>query len=200
MEPIESFDYKHHRIDIYQDIETESGNPRECDNLGVMYCEHRRYTLGDMDTRGIYEVDAVREAIRELQDRGYSMDRLPRYLRWTIGASVVLPLYLFDHSGLSMTTCASEFAAWDAQRWDWGQVGIIFDSARTREMTGVRPSQVAEQLVSEVEQYNAYLHGYVYGYTVTNIATGIEVDSCWGYLVANDDDMEYMRDEARAAA
>ena len=200
MEPIESFDYKHHRIDIYQDIETESGNPRECDNLGVMYCEHRNYILGDMDTRGIYEVDAVREAIRELQDRGYSMDRLPRYLRWTIGASVVLPLYLFDHSGLSMTTCASEFAAWDAQRWDWGQVGIIFDSARTREMTGVRPSQVAEQLVSEVEQYNAYLHGYVYGYTVTNIATGIEVGSCWGYLVANDDDMGYMRDEARAAA
>jgi len=200
MEPLESFDYKHCRVDIYPDLDSECGNPREYDNLGVMYCEHRNYVLGDMDSKYTPEIDVVREAIRELQERGYGMDRLERYLRVALGATCVLPLYLFDHSGLSMTTCAAEFAVWDAQRWDWGQVGIICDSARTRELTGVEVADVEAQLVSEVAQYDAYLHGSVFGYTVTNIATGIEVGSCWGYLVVDEQDMEYLRSEARAAA
>ena len=201
MEPVESFDYKHHRVDIF--LDEDGGNPRDADNLGIMYCEHRSYVLGDMPdefARHIPEIDEIRSALREVQERGYSFDRLVRYLRWTIGATTILPLYLFDHSGLAMSTCAARFAAWDAQRWDWGQVGLICDSARTRELIGVEPAEVEAQLLSEVEQYDAYLHGQVYGYTVTNIASGIEVDSCWGFLVTDEKDMECMRDEARAAA
>ena len=198
MEPIESFDYKHHRIDIYQDTETESGNPRESDNLGVMYCEHRNYILGDTDAKYIPEVDVIRDAVQEIKNRGFNMNRLERYLRLVLGATVVLPLYLYDHSGLAMNT--GGFSMYDSAGWDWGMVGIICDSKRTLDYTGAPLDSIERQLENEVEQYNAYLHGYVYGYTVTNIATGIEVDSCWGYLVANDDDMEYMRDEARAAA
>ena len=197
---VESFDHNHCRIDIYQDDEGDWGNPREGDNLGIMYCEHRNYILGDMDSKYIPEIQFVKDARRELEDRGYDLSRLARYLRVALGASYVLPLYLFDHSGLAMTTCAAEFAAWDAQSWDWGQVGIIFDSARTREMTGVRPSQVAEQLVSEVTQYDAYLHGSVYGYSVTNIATGIMVGGCGGFLVVSDEDMDELRAEAKAEA
>jgi hypothetical protein len=202
MEPLESFDYKHCRVDIYPDLDSECGNPREYDNLGVMYCAHRNYELGDKVTRysSFPELEVIHETLLELEARGYALSRLKRYLRWAIGTTVLLPLYLFDHSGLSMTTNASEFAVWDAQRWDWGQVGFIFDSARTRELTGVDPEQVSEQLVSEVAQYDAYLHGSVFGYTVTNIATGIEVGSCWGYLVVDEKDMEYLRSEARAAA
>jgi hypothetical protein len=202
MEPVESFDYKHHRIDIYQDLDADCGNPRDADNLGVMYCEHRRYELGDMPyEKHVPEIGAIREAVQEIKRRGYNMDRLARYLRLTIGATVVLPLYLFDHSGLAMTTCAAKFAVWDSAGWDWGMVGIICDSARTRELIGATPEQVEGNLTSEVEEYDAYLHGSVYGYTVTHIPTGIQVDSCWGFLVVDEErDMEYIRDEARAAA
>lgn len=201
MEPIESFDYKHHRVDIFLDTEG-TGDPRDADNLGIMYCEHRRYTLGDTSPRfaPIPELEVIHETLLELQGRGYGLSRLARYLRVAIGASVVLPLYLFDHSGLAMTTSAAEFAVWDSQGWDWGQVGIICDSARTRELIGVDVEQVEEHLINEVAQYDAYLHGSVYGYTVTHIATGIQVDSCWGYLVVDDRDMEYIRSEAMAGA
>jgi len=201
MEPVESFDYKHHRIDIFLDIDPDFGNPRDADNLGIMYCEHKRYVLGDMPdefARHIPEIDEIRSALREVQERGYSFDRLERYLRWTIGTGTILPLFLYDHSGLAMNT--GGFSAFDSARWDWGQVGFICDSKRTREMTGAPLDSIESQLANEVLYYDAYLRGNCYGYTVTNIATGIEVDACWGFLVATDEDMEYIRDEARAAA
>jgi hypothetical protein len=200
MEPVESFDYKHHRVDIYYD-DTDCGNPRDADNLGIMYCEHRNYNLGDMPSQfssHIPEIDIIREAVREIKDRGYNMNRLERYLRLALGATVVLPLYLYDHSGLSMNT--GGFSMCDSHGWDWGMVGIICDSQRTLEYTGASLDSIKRQLENEVEQYNAYLHGSVYGYTVTNIATGIEVDACWGFLVVEEDDMEYMREMARDAA
>lgn len=206
MEPVESFDYKHHRVDIYQDIDSAAGNPREWDNLGIMFAEgNRRYELGDKAHAtskyyiGASDYALAKEAFETCLER-HGWDGIPvweRWLRMCLGTTVVLPLWLYDHSGLAMST--SDFPM-DSAHWDSGIVGFIFDTKKTRELLGVAPEQVAEQLVSEVAQYDAYLQGSVYGYTVTHIPTGIEVDSCWGYLVVDEKDMECLREDAKAAA
>ena len=86
-------------VKVMQDQDAES--PRTWGNCSVMACWHRRYNLGDVQPK---------------QDpEEWIKDNVPK-------GSVVLPLYLYDHSGISMST--SGFA----DRWDSGQVGIIFMS------------------------------------------------------------------------
>src|SRR5690554_4898572 len=83
-------------------------NPRtEWDNLCTMVCFHNRYSLGD-------------------EDHGYSSkdfnswEELAGQIVKDHDPSVMQPLYLYDHSGISIST--GEFVC----RWDSGQVGFIF--------------------------------------------------------------------------
>ena len=112
---------------------------------------------------------------------------------------VILPLYLYDHSGITMST--SPFSC----QWDSGQVGWIFVSKKdVRKEYGVKRidqkliDKVTEVLVGEVKTYNMYLMGDVYGYKIYEVSTCSEghehkeeLDSCWGYY-GNEDCMAYI--------
>lgn len=137
-------------------IPDEDGmNPRtDFDNLGTMYCQHGQYDLGDKGADDPREMDEP---------------------------MIQLPLYLLDHSGLWIST--GDFN----DPWDSGRVGIIYITlAKVRqEYSAKRVSaqlraRVLQYLEGEVETYNQYLTGDVYGYTITDPAGEI-VDSCWGY-------------------
>jgi hypothetical protein len=74
--------------------------------------------------------------------------------------AVILPLYLYDHSGITMST--SPFSC----RWDSGQVGWTFVSKKKiREEYGVKRiskeliEKVTEMLEGEVRTYDMYLTG-----------------------------------------
>ena len=76
---------------------------------------------------------------------------------------VILPLYLYDHSGITMSS--SPFSC----RWDSGQVGWYFVSKKkVREEYGVKKitqsliDKVTEVLESEVKTYDMYLTGELY--------------------------------------
>jgi len=156
-----------YKLKIIQDQDIES--PREWDNLGTMYCEHRRYNLGDEDA------DDIRN------DEGeFDKDVERNY--------IILPLYLYDHSGITMNTTGFSCP------WDSGQVGYIYVSrADVRKEFGVKVispklyKRVVEILESEVATYDQYLTGDVYGFKLIAIEdgeedeTGDEVDSCWGF-------------------
>ena len=199
--------YEHERfthngltVKIMADDSGDSGNPREWDNLGVLWCEHSRYTLGDA---GADECETARGIFEECRRRGYGQDRAVRALKRAVGATVVLPLYLLDHSGLSISTGPSAF---DPGRWDTSMVGYVFDTAYSREMTGAPVESIERQLENEVKEYDAFLTGNVVGFEVVrkqtcNLGHVHEevLDSCWGFLVV-DGNMGYVRDEARAAA
>lgn len=154
-------------IRIMQD--PSPGSPRENENMGTMIAFHGRYKLGD-DDHGFKADDhngwdALESAI--LKEHGRD--------------AVILPLYLYDHSGITMNTTG--FAC----RWDSGQVGFIVASKATiRENYGVgrvtaklRERAVAH-LVAEVAEYAQYLEGDVYGFTVEN-EDGEPLNSCWGF-------------------
>jgi len=143
-------------------------NPRgEFDHVGVMVCWHRRYDLGDAHTF----TDA---------------DEFAAYLQEEGRGAVVLPLYLYDHSGISISTRSFVGRAHQAA-WDSGQVGWIFctreraiqEWGKTRMTARVR--RLAEAcLRAEVEEYDQYIRGEVCGYRLID-PDGGDIDSCWGF-------------------
>lgn len=96
------------------------------------------------------------------------------------GKLVALPLFLMDHSGLSMQT--SDFN----DRWDSGQVGWIWSSIKKAEkITGLKnmsTEEIQTRLNHEVKMYSQYLEDDVYRYIVEEYRTGewTEDESVWG--------------------
>lgn len=144
-------------------------NPRkEFDNLGVMVCFHNRYDLGDKhkySTNDFNGWDELKVAIANREN-----------------AAVILPLYLYDHSGITMNT--KGFSC----RWDSGQVGFIYMTKETaienwgkKNLTLKIQEKALACLEAEVKEYNQYLTGEIYGFKVKTLDTKEEKDSCWGF-------------------
>lgn len=170
-EPVIIREYRHYTINVHHDLTPES--PREWDNLGTMVCFHGRYNLGDKTNLD--------------EDSFTSWDDLEKHLKENEGAAFTLPLYLYDHSGIQI-----KVGSWDGllpqghAYFDSGQVGFIYVSRETllKEYGGKRITKTLLKkakniLEGEVETYNDYLTGNVYGYNVT--FKGDDIDSCWGY-------------------
>ena len=182
MKPVEVLNDEDLKAEIFYD---ECGlNPRkEFDNLGTIVCLHRRYDLGDEHT---YR-----------SDDHQSWDDLERTICEDHDPAVILPLYLMDHSGLSLSVGCDHFLACDSMGWDWGQVGFIFvpkEKVR-REWSVKRISPklrdtITRNLISEVDEYGKCLNGEVFGYVLKK--GDDELDSCWGFI-----GLEFVYEEAR---
>lgn len=176
MEAIESFKVGEYRVRIYHDETPES--PREWDNLGTMVCWHRRYNLGDVQLKDEYNGD-----IQLLRETLEGKD-----------VALYLPLFLYDHSGITMSTGSF------GDPWDSGQVGYIYVTRETmrkeygKRITAKRLERAELVLRGEVETYDQFLTGQVYGYEVKG-PDGELADSCWGFY-----GLEYTIEEATAAA
>jgi hypothetical protein len=171
--PLKTIAYKNHTIKLYPDSDPQ--NPRDDDNIGTMICFHSRYSLGDKHT-----YSSSQDAIEHLQD--------------DFGPSpIVLPLYLYDHSGITMST--SPFSC----QWDSGQVGIIVCSRKKaiqsfgkKLFTKIVDKKVRSCLVEEVKAYDNYLTGSLVGFIIENKRSE-NIDSCWGF-----DDTDYAISEAKS--
>ena len=153
---IETIDYKGYTIEIH--VDEDPVHPREdWDNLGTMVSKHKRYDFNDKNAE--YDVDSI-----------------------PFDDVIALPLYLYDHSGLTMNTTGFEC------QWDSGQVGWIYVTKSKAlseyswdELTPERIKKIQECLRSEVQTFDHFLTGAVYGYIVKD-KDGEEVHSCWGYF------------------
>ena len=100
-------------------------------------------------------------------------------LRLAERENIILPLFLLDHSGISMSTGDYH------DRWDSGQVGWIYTSkAEAAAELGIPPGDVADKAVklleSEVQEYDSYLQGDCYSFQL--FKGGAQVDSCGGFI------------------
>lgn len=146
-------------------------DPRqEYENLCVMLCFDKEYDLGD--TIG---------ANPNLPTAFSGWDDLEDFLHKNRDIAVIKPLYLLDHSGLSIST--SDFK----DPWDSGQVGFIYlerhiwlEAVSKRRMTPALKKQALECLEAEVREYNAYLTGDVWYFSIAK--DGNEVLSCAGIV------------------
>jgi hypothetical protein len=175
---VETEQYQGLTIKLYQDEQPES--PREWDNLGTMVCFHRRYELGDKHGLSIEEAMLV-----EVADNNIS-----------------LPLYLYDHSGLRMKVGSFQgLLSQGHAEFDSGKVGFIYVTAedalkeyKAKRMTKALRAKVERVLEQEVDTYDQYLSGDVYGYVIEDTG-GDHIDSCWGFYGG-----KYALEEARNAA
>lgn len=141
-------------------------SPRSWDNAGTMVC-FSRYDLGDKHD---YK-----------QSDFNSWDELKKLLIKN-GAHIVLPLRLYDHSGISIST-STEYPFND--RWDSSMVGFIFITKEAMKREGWNKKRATAYLQSEVEVYNQYLSGDVYSIYIEQYDTDkkqIRYDCVGGYF------------------
>lgn len=137
MQPVETYEHQGVTVEIHYDEDAgEFCNPRNNDgNLTTMVCWHPDYILGDEQLRG--ERGAVETVFESEHGRTdvSSMRHLYRYLTLMRGAVCVLPLYLYDHSGISIsagtgnpfdnpTVRRDEFGR--GMGWDTSMVGFVY--------------------------------------------------------------------------
>lgn len=119
---------------------------------------------------------------------------------------LVKPLYLYDHSGITISTGSFIGRALHAE-WDSGQVGYIHmtkkqamdnlgmptDSGFTHLTDENWKERANQYMEADVKEYDNYLTGEVYGYKTFE---GLdEVDSCWGYNPGTGDIENLMKEE-----
>ncbi len=166
---IESFTHAGLTVEIHRDIDPI--NPRkEFDHLTTIGSWHRKYDLGNRLDFGMTE-----ETLRE-----YHPDIM-----------AVLPLYMYDHSGITIST--EEFSC----KWDSGQVGWVWITRENAEKMGCEDwseDKLLDAIRGEVTEFDSYLTGQVYGFKI--LRGEEELDSCWGFI----GDMSECRSDARLCA
>jgi len=159
-------------------------SPREWSNLGRMGCVHRRYRLGDEETSNLLD---------KLVSECDGWDEVEQLLTDEYDAVVILPIYMYDHSGIALST--SPFSC----RWDSGRLGLIYatreDLKREYGKQPIPLEDVIEILKGEVSTYSAYVSGDVYGFVVED-ESGEQLESCWGFI----GEADYAMTEGLAAA
>lgn len=150
-------------LKIYQEMHPL--NPREWDNNGIMHCWHSRYKLGDIPSSPPDYVESEDNDAKQLIPSIY----------------VCLPLYLYDHSSLSISTNLPSC------NWDTSQIGYIYTTLQKLSEMGhaelPAKDKVIEWLKSEVEEYNQYLQGDVWRFELFEDEE--LVDSCSGFFGTN---------------
>ena len=111
--------------------------------------------------------------------------------------NIVLPVYMYDHSGITIRT--SPFSC----PWDSGQVGVMYCTKQKavkefgKKIVTQKVREAAIKcMVAEVESIDDYLTGNVYGFRVYD-PEGEEIDSCWGFFGDSKDCLESGLDSAR---
>lgn len=198
MDPYETHTKNGFKIHVvYDESPDDLANPRQNDgDLGVfLACNHRRYILGDAPHADkIDEYNVAERAFNHFAERR-QLDAFPRWAKIFLGATAVLPVWLYDHSGLSVRA-GRDFSDSPYGRWDSGLLGFIFDTPRTREDTGFT-GDVAKGLSDEVDLYNLFLTEQVFGYEIFDVNEDY-IDSCYGFLgaeAARDAGLEAVPDE-----
>jgi hypothetical protein len=192
MEPYEVIEKDGKRLEIHHD-DTPMNPRKDFDNLGKMVCFHdRRHAPNEMDIN-FDEFRSWNEVAEELRRRG---------------ARIVLDIWAYEHGGMALST--GERTGQFADRWDSAQFGLIVameeeliksygenwkeyefsftDKAGTK-LKG--KEGIIRILDGEVETYNQWAEGDVYGYIIKKVLTckecGHEIededeDSCWGFF------------------
>lgn len=190
-----------YKLKIVQD--TFGCNPRkEWDNLGTMAYKHRNYELGE--ERISDPIDWLQEKLKlsikkvreyaDANDYSYYSDETKEWLESQfLDKFIGFPLYLYDHSGITMST--TPFGC----RWDSGQVGYIYASKKdickwfqVRKVTDEIIERAKNNLLGEVKEFDQYIRGDVYGFQLIKVTTCSEghehediEDSCYGFFGDN---------------
>lgn len=198
---------KEYLLTIHHDDDPES--PRTWYNVCTMVCWHRHYDLGDNHNYDGIE-DFFQALCNEVLGKGYDetaelyWQDMFKMLRES-GLILIKPINMYDHSGITVST-SNGYPYND--RWDAGCVGFIYVT-KERALTDLGNisednwlERADECLENEMDVYDSYCRGDVYGFTleekvhyrnettcphcgevikVDEYDDYEDVDSCWGF-------------------
>lgn len=164
--------YKDYTIRLeYDEIPS---SPREWENLGTFYSNHRDYNPDGHSIDKLVEMFPPRN-----RNEFINRDALSREYVW-------INVYAYIHTSITLST--SPFN----DSWDSGLFAIYAiskEKVRREYNKKVISKQlrenIEEYLTSEVRIYSQYLKGNVYGYIIED-PDGDEVNSCWGFYEQDD--------------
>jgi hypothetical protein len=185
-------------VTIHYDNDAES--PREWDNIGTIWARHPRYTFSDEGAADPFSFGL---------DDCRSWSEVDQRIRREYPNAIVLELHLYDHSGIRLSVNSFRGRAQHAD-WDSGQVGVVYalperirETQMVKRITKKARSAALHGMAGEIETYDQYLSGQVYGYVIERISvdddgeeTGREeLDALWGCF-----GLDYVRETAREEA
>ena len=166
-------------LDYFHDEYAES--PRSWYNLGTMICFHKRYDLGDEHVLS--------------SDSFNGWNEIEKYIIKNYDAAVVLPIYMYDHGGITINTTGFSCP------WDSGQVGFIYVSNRKlrseyniKKVSKKFKDLAKDILIGEVDTYSKYLEGDVYGFSINGEES---MSGFYGYDIVHNGVLDYLSKEDR---
>lgn len=152
----EIIDYKGYKIDVSYD--ESPMRPDEWSSNVILVFNHRDFWIQHPD----FEADAIFEAGEEV--KGYHVFRC----------------YAYIHSGVMLSVGPN--SKWPDQRWDVSFKGFWLVE---RQKGAWRRSQARKLAEAFCEEWNTYLSGEIYRFTIQD-REGEFIDSCGGYYSMND--------------
>lgn len=199
-------------------------NPREWDEMGKIITWHRRDNFGDdhnyrdpeefllavigdgrfsdrledwYERKSQMIYDSCRHGSDEYYRRHDELmaEKRGRIMRRAEKSAIILPVYLYDHSGYALST--GPFSC----PWDSGQIGFTYvklDKVRhefsVKRISKKVRQQAIDLLKIELNTYDDFINGRCYGFIVED-EDGDQLNSCWGIY-----GLDYAIEEATSAA
>lgn len=141
--------------------DTEGGGPREQDNIATfLFFNHRRYTLGDRSELDYTEQEAFEHG---------GLKGLLKHLERSEGPILAHTLVgMYDHGGITIYPIErlGQHHVFDSGGWDSGCLGIAYVTQKQADEMGAPPDSVERQMLAEIEEYDDFLRGNVWGIVV----------------------------------
>ena len=174
MENYDEQEYKGCKIEIWYD--NDAGSPRDWDNLGTIYSNHRNYTPDNHSMQELIDNEKYQDDDCEFDWKKLGKDFF--YLK----------IYAYEHGGITIS--ASRTGQFK-DKWDSGLFGVIVMSREdAKKEYGGTPEDQIEELVlknmeAEIEILDKYYRGEVYGFTTTDENEN-EIEMTGGYYGVDD--------------
>lgn len=155
-------------LELHHDSDPSS--PRDDDNLGIVAVFHNRYDFGD--------------SVDFSADDFSGWDEMEEHIKKTYRPVAILPIYMYDHSGITIKTTPFSCG------WDSGQVGFTWTTNKQIDQFGcgiqnhetwpMYVERLEDYLRAELDTLDTYVRGEIYGFQIKD-EEGEIVDSCWGF-------------------
>lgn len=160
--------YKKDNMELIIIQDDDIDTPRNWDNQTTMVCFHNKHSLGDKTDYKIDDYNSFYELETNIRNKN--------------DIELIIPISLYDHSGLSISTGIS-------QNWDSGQIGFIFITKKTMKENNLTIEDARKIIVQEIETYNQYLSGDIWQYVLIekeiceccSHMNKEEIDGCGGF-------------------
>ena len=189
---------KKYNVEVFYDSDFEYSYIFDnMEEMGIEIHHNSSYLLGNNNFRGdsvdyimdslLYLTERQKENLYRKFDTPYCNDCL-EYLLERLEPKAILPVYVYEHSGSSIST--SPFSC----RWDSGQIGFIYiaDKEKFKKAFGLKKmnnQKALDVMDSIIREINTIWNGFVYGFIVKDNESGEHIDSCGGFIGYDTDEI-----------